>query len=155
MDLENAFVAVGHLASRHRLLIGRGYMGEENEQGAPLEMDWGSGDIRDIPRLRGLEFVSEIGLKLLEIYDDYMADMPRALTSITWTNTNVTFIVLGAESPVQIAMALRSSAEDLLSTGVEGYLSERFSDWKRPLAQVLPFRGRKRDGDEHGRLKNK
>lgn len=55
--------------SRHRLLIGRGYRPTEGE---PLDIEWGAGDLRDIRKLRGLEFVSEIGPKLMEIVDDYV-----------------------------------------------------------------------------------
>ncbi|WP_233875100.1 hypothetical protein [Paraburkholderia adhaesiva] len=142
MDLDEAFSAVEHLASRHRLLVGRGKRGE---QGEPLEVEWGAGDIRDIPKLRGLEFVSEIGPHLLELYERYMTGKSPVMTSVTLSTSVVTFIVLGAESPDQVAETLRCGADELVSLTVKGYLSERFSDWKKPSAQVLPFQPRNRE----------
>lgn len=142
MDLDDAFCAVEHLMSRHRLLIGRGYRSTEGE---PLDIEWGAGDLRDIRKLRGLEFVSEIGPKLMEIVDDYVTGKACAVTCITWSKSIVTFIVLGAESPDQVAETLREGAEEMVSRHVKGYLSVRFSDWKRPTGQVLPFARRSKD----------
>jgi hypothetical protein len=145
MDLEDAFCAVEHLASRHRLLIGRGYRASEGDDGAPLDIEWSAGDIRDIHKLRGLEFVSEVGPQLMKIFDEHAAGKTNAVTSITWTDAVVTFIVLGAESPEQVAETLRAGAEEMISRSLRGYLSERFSDWKRPLARILPFPRRSKD----------
>ncbi|MBB5409369.1 hypothetical protein HDG34_003310 [Paraburkholderia sp. HC6.4b] len=141
MDLDDALSAVEHLAARHRLLVGRGCQPAEGE---PPDIDWGAGDIRDVRKLRGLEFVSEIGPQLVEIYENYVAGRPHAVTSITWSKGTLTVIVLGAESPEQVAEALRSGADELVSLTVKGYLSDRFSDWKQPLAQVLRFPGRRK-----------
>lgn len=142
MDIEDAFCSVEHLASRHRLLIGRGYRSEQREF---PEIDWSAGDVRDIRNLRGFEFLSEIGPTLLEIHDDYVAGTSRTVTSITWTRTAVTFIVRGVESPGQIAEMLCDGAGELISQHVMIYLTERLSDWKRPRARVLPFRKRTPD----------
>ncbi|MFL9999039.1 hypothetical protein PQR34_47570 [Paraburkholderia sediminicola] len=142
MDLEDAFSAVEHLPSRDRLLIGRGYRPDEGEC---LDISWAAADIRELQRLRGLEFVSEIGAKLMKTVDDYVAGRRRAVTCISWSDTGMTFIVLGAESPDHVAEMLGAGAEEMVSRHVKGYLSERFSDWKRPLGQVLPFPRRSKD----------
>jgi hypothetical protein len=142
MDLDDAFSAVEHLASQHRLLIGRGYRGKEGDNDGPLDIEWVGGDIRDVRKLRGLEFVSEIGPKLMEIFDDHLAGKTPAVTYITWSHAVMTFIVLGAESLEQIAETLRMGSDELI---VKANLSERFMDSKQPLARILPFPGRSKD----------
>jgi hypothetical protein len=142
MDLDDALSAVEHLAARHRLLVGRGYQPAEGE---PPEIDWGAGDIRDLRKLRGLEFVSEIGPQLMEIYASYVAGQTHVVTSITWSKGTLTIIVLGAESSEQVAETLRSGADELVSGTVKAYLADRISGWKRPLAPVLQFPLRRKD----------
>jgi hypothetical protein len=56
MDLDHALKAVERLAVRHRLLVGRGYEPVESE---PPDINSGAGDIRDVQKHRGLEFVSD------------------------------------------------------------------------------------------------
>jgi hypothetical protein len=156
MDLDDALSAVEHLPSRYRLLLGRGHrnkLGEgvdDDEPREPLEINWQAGDIRDVGKLRGIEYMSEIGEPLVKLYERYRAGVTRVMLSVDMSDSTVTFIVLGAESVGQVAEALRTGAEELISWNVRNYLAGHFLDWKQPAAKVLPFpsRGRKPDSGD-------
>ncbi|MBN3753232.1 hypothetical protein G3N95_09770 [Paraburkholderia sp. Tr-20389] len=148
MEIDEALAQVQHLASGYRLLIGRHYRrpnrgdaaaDENSDARQPSEMDWQAGDIRDIRKLRGLEYTSEIGEPLMALYEKHQTGAPHAIV-FAWSEVAVTFIVLGAESVEQVAETLRAGAQELVSQSVKGYLANHFSRWKRPPAKVLPFR---------------
>jgi hypothetical protein len=131
MTLEEAFSNLEHLPSRYRLLIGRGF---GTDDGDLESIGWGAGDIRNIRKLRGQEFVSEIGPKLLEISDNYFAGRPYAATSMLWTSGTLTAIVLGAESAEQVINRFCSALDVLLSSGSNTHPMDRFAHGK-----VLPL----------------
>jgi hypothetical protein len=87
MDLVDAFSAVEHLASEHCLFIARDCGARDG--GDPRCVEWTAGDIRGIARLRGIEFASEIGSQLMQIYDEFSAGTSRILACMPMQDATV------------------------------------------------------------------
>jgi hypothetical protein len=146
MDLIEALSCVGHLASEHCLLIARGCGaagdgGEADDVYEPQGIEWAAGDIRDIGKLRGIEFVSEIGRELMHVYDEFAADSPCIMACAPMPDGTVTLIFLGVRSLQELAETLCTSAEVLVSRNVKDYLAQRLEYWKRLPGQAPLFPG--------------
>lgn len=136
MSFERALAAALSVPESKGVVLGWGTLSDT--------MHWAAGTVDEIEILIS-PLSAEARRTILKSCREFSSTGRRPTISVSsYSNDNVTMLILAPESEQSVAELLRGSAEQMAARYVTRYLAEKQVEWRGPTAKVMPFRRKQR-----------